>query len=202
MSLGALIKRQKRTLINFQESFLIPFITKAAHRYMQFDPEHYPVKDYKFNVVSSLGIIAREYEVSQLIQLLQTMSQESPLYSTLIQSVVENMNLSNREEMVALIQQSGQKSPEQQQAEQQAAQEAQALQKALQEAQISVLNGQAEEFLARAKKYEAETKAVPVKLETEQIKTIGELDSDDERNFKQRVEIARLAIAEKGKGGR
>jgi RecG-like helicase len=202
MSLGALIKRQKRTLINFQESFLIPFITKAAHRYMQFDPEHYPVKDYKFNVVSSLGIIAREYEVSQLIQLLQTMSQESPLYSTLIQSVVENMNLSNREEMVALIQQSGQKSPEQQQAEQQAAQEAQALQKALQEAQIGVLNGQAEEFLARAKKYDAETKAVPVKLETEQIKTIGELDSDDERNFKQRVEIARLAIAEKGKGRR
>jgi RecG-like helicase len=169
---------------------------------MQFDPEHYPVKDYKFNVVSSLGIIAREYEVSQLIQLLQTMSQESPLYSTLIQSVVENMNLSNREEMVALIQQSGQKSPEQQQAEQQAAQEAQALQKALQEAQIGVLNGQAEEFLARAKKYDAETKAVPVKLETEQIKTIGELDSDDERNFKQRVEIARLAIAEKGKGRR
>lgn len=108
------------------------------------------------------------------------------------------MNLSNREEMVALIQQSGQKSPEQQQAEQQAMQ----LQQALQEAQISVLNGQAEEFIARAKKYEAETKAVPVKLETEQIKTIGELDSDDERNFKQRVEIARLAIAEKGKGGR
>jgi RecG-like helicase len=202
MSLGAIIKRQKRTLINFQESFLIPFVTKAAHRYMQFDPEHYPVKDYKFNVVSSLGIIAREYEVSQLIQLLQTMSQESPLYSTLIQAVVENMNLSNREEMVALIQQAGQKSPEQQQAEQQAAQEAQALQKALQEAQIGVLNGQAEEFLARAKKYDAETKAVPVKLETEQIKTIGELDSDDERNFKQRVEIARLAIAEKGKGRR
>lgn len=198
MSLGAIIKRQKRTLINFQESFLIPFVTKAAHRYMQFDPEHYPVKDYKFNVVSSLGIIAREYEVSQLIQLLQTMSQESPLYSTLIQSVVENMNLSNREEMVALIQQSGQKSPEQQQAEQQAMQ----LQQALQEAQINVLNGQAEEFVARAKKYEAETKAVPVKLETEQIKTVGELDSDDERNFKQRVEIARLAIAEKGKGGR
>ena len=112
------------------------------------------------------------------------------------------MNLSNREEMVALIQQAGQKSPEQQQAEQQAAQEAQVLQKVLQEAQISVLNGQAEEFLARAKKYAAETKAVPVKLETEQIKTIGELDSDDERNFKQRVEIARLAIAEKGKGGR
>jgi hypothetical protein len=192
MSLGAIIKRQKRTLINFQESFLIPFVTKAAHRYMQFDPEHYPVKDYKFNVVSSLGIIAREYEVTQLVQLLQTMSPESPLYNLLIQSIVENMNLSNREEMIALIRQSTEKTPEQQQAEQ----EAMALQKGLQEAQINVLNGQAEEFMARASKYEAETKAVPVKLETDRVKTIGELDSDDERNFKQRVEIAKLAIQE------
>ena len=86
MSLGAVIKRHKRTLINFQESFLIPFVTKAAHRYMQFEPELYPVSDYKFEVTSSLGIIAREYEVTQLVQLLQTMSPESPLYPALIQS--------------------------------------------------------------------------------------------------------------------
>ena len=38
MSLGAIIKRHKRTLINFQQSFLIPFVKKAAYRYMQFDP--------------------------------------------------------------------------------------------------------------------------------------------------------------------
>ena len=97
MSLGAVIKRHKRTLINFQESFLIPFVTKAAHRYMQFEPELYPVADYKFEVTSSLGIIAREYEVTQLVQLLQTMSPESPLYPALIQSIIDNMNLSNRE---------------------------------------------------------------------------------------------------------
>jgi hypothetical protein len=48
MSLGAIIKRHKRTLINFQQSFLIPFVKKAAYRYMQFDPENYPVADYKF----------------------------------------------------------------------------------------------------------------------------------------------------------
>ena len=45
MSLGAIIKRHKRTLINFQDSFLLPFVTKAAHRYMQFNPELYPVKE-------------------------------------------------------------------------------------------------------------------------------------------------------------
>jgi len=196
MSLGALIKRHKRTLINFQESFLIPFVTKAAHRYMQFDPEHYPVKDYKFNVVSSLGIIAREYEVSQLVQLLQTMSPESPVYNTIIQSVIENMNLSNREEMIALIKQSQEKTPEQQQAEQ----EAQAQAKAMSEAQVAVFAGQAQEFIARAKKYEAETKAIPVELETERVKVVASMDTDDERNFNNRVQIAKLALTESKQG--
>jgi hypothetical protein len=39
MSLGAIIKRQKRTLVNFQEDFWIPFVEKAAWRYMQFNPQ-------------------------------------------------------------------------------------------------------------------------------------------------------------------
>ena len=53
MSLGAIIKRHKRTLINFQESFLIPMVEKVAYRYMQFDPERYPVRDFKFVTTSS-----------------------------------------------------------------------------------------------------------------------------------------------------
>jgi hypothetical protein len=146
MSLGAVIKRHKRTLINFQESFLIPFVTKAAHRYMQFEPELYPVSDYKFEVTSSLGIIAREYEVTQLVQLLQTMSPESPLYPALIQSIIDNMNLSNREQLIQTLQQAGQPSPEQQQA-QQAMQQAQM---AFQQSQTNALNGQAAESEARA----------------------------------------------------
>jgi hypothetical protein len=92
MSLGAIIKRHKRTLINFQEAFLIPLVEKVAYRYMQFDPERYPAKDFKFVASSSLGIIAREYEVTQLVQLLQTMGQESPMYPMLIQAIVDNMN--------------------------------------------------------------------------------------------------------------
>ena len=43
MSLGAIIKRHKRTLINFQEVILdYRLLRKAAHRYMQFDPELLP----------------------------------------------------------------------------------------------------------------------------------------------------------------
>ena len=42
MSLGPIIKRQKRTLVNFQESFWLKFVKKAAWRYMQFRPRELP----------------------------------------------------------------------------------------------------------------------------------------------------------------
>jgi hypothetical protein len=42
MAVATIIKKYKRTLVNFQEDFLIPFIQKAAFRFMQFDPERYP----------------------------------------------------------------------------------------------------------------------------------------------------------------
>ena len=196
MSLGAIIKRHKRTLINFQESFLIPFVSKAAYRYMQFEPEIYPVADYQFEVSSSLGIIAREYEVTQLVQLLQTMGQDSPLYPTLIQSIIDNMNLSNREELITALQQAAQPSPEQQQAQQ----AAQQVQMEFQQSQTNALNGQAAESQARAAKIAAETKAIPVELETDQIKAITanlRVGTEDDKEFERRLKIADTALKEK-----
>ena len=199
MSLGAIIKRHKRTLINFQQSFLIPFVKKAACRYMQFDPENYPVADYKFNATSSLGIIAREYEVTQLVQLLQTMSQDSPLYPTLIQSIIDNMNLANREELQAKLQQAmqeGQPSPEEQQM-QMAVQQAQL---AFQESQTAALQGQAAESQARAGKAMMETQLAPQELEIDKIKAITTniRDGDgDDREFERRMRIAQSLLKEK-----
>jgi hypothetical protein len=205
MSLGAIIKRHKRTLINFQESFLIPFVTKAAHRYMQFNPERYPVADYKFHTSSSLGIIAREYEVTQLVQLLQTMQPDSPMYSQLIMSIVDNMNLANREELIASLQQANQPNPEAQQA-QQAMQQAQV---EFQKSQTAALQGQATESQARAQKLAAEANAVPQELEIDRIKAITtnlkEGDADD-KEFQKRLKISEqllkereVAVKEKGK---
>ena len=199
MSLGAIIKRHKRTLINFQQSFLIPFVKKAACRYMQFDPENYPVADYKFNATSSLGIIAREYEVTQLVQLLQTMSQDSPLYPTLIQSIIDNMNLANREELQAKLQQAmqeGQPSPEEQQM-QMAVQQAQL---AFQESQTAALQGQAAESQARASKAMMETQLAPQELEIDKIKAITTNIKDgdgDDREFERRMRIAQSLLKEK-----
>ena len=196
MGLGAIIKRHKRTLINFQESFIIPLVTKAAHRYMQFEPELYPVADYKFDVSSSLGIIAREYEVTQLVQLLQTMSPETPMYPELIKSIVDNMNLANREELIAKLDQSNQPNPEAQQARQQA--QAQAAE--FQASQTAALNGQAKESEARAAKALAEAQAVPQETEIARIKAVTSNlsagDADD-KEFQKRLEISKQLLKER-----
>ena len=196
MSLGAIIKRHKRTLINFQESFLIPFVTKVAHRYMQFEPEIYPVNDYKFEVISSLGIIAREYEVTQLVQLLQTMGSDSPLYPVLIQSIIDNMNISNREQLIQVIQQASQPNPEQQQA----AQMAQQVQMEFQQSQTNALNGQAAESQARANKIVQETKAIPVELENDRIKAVAtnlKAGTEDDKEFERRMKVTEKLLEER-----
>jgi hypothetical protein len=196
MSLGAIIKRHKRTLINFQQSFLLPFVTKAAHRYMQFDPENYPVADYKFNATSTLGIIAREYEVTQLVQLLQTMKQDSPLYPVLIQSIIDNMNLSNREELIAAMQQAAQPDPQ----AQQMAQMAQQAQLQFQEAQTAALQGQAAESQARATKYAVDSQLAPEELEIDRIEAITrnlkEGDQED-KEFERRLKVADRLLKER-----
>ena len=196
MSLGAVIKRHKRTLINFQESFLIPFVTKAAHRYMQFEPEMYPVADYKFEVSSSLGIIAREYEVTQLVQLLQTMSPDTPMYPQLVQSIIDNMNLSNREQLIASLQEANQPKPEEQQAKQQAQQ----AQMAFQGSQTAALEGQAIESQARAQKLQAEAQAIPQELEIDRIKAVTSnlnVGTEDDKEFERRIKMSKEMLKER-----
>ena len=196
MSLGAIIKRHKRTLINFQEAFLIPFVQKTAWRYMQFEPELYPVADYKFHTSSALGIIAREYEVTQLVQLLQTMSPDTPMYPKLVMSIIDNMNLSNREELIATLEQANQPNPEAQQAQQMAQQG----QMAFQASQTAALNGQAAESQARAQKIAIEAQAIPQELEIDRIKAVTtNLDKGDadDKEFQRRLEISKQLLKER-----
>ena len=198
MSLGGVIKRQKRTLVNFQESFLIPFTEKAAWRYMQFEPELFPVNDYKFIATSTLGIVAREYEVAQLVQLLQTMPQDSPVYPIILQSVIDNMNITNREDLIETMVQAQQPNPEQQQMQQALAEE----DRAFKNSQTAALTAQANESNARAKKIELEGRGIPVELETDRIKAVASSVSatDDDKDFEKRMRLASLALDEKKLG--
>ena len=191
MGLGAIIKRHKRTLINFQENFLIPFVEKAACRYMQFSPDLYPIKDYKFVASSSLGIVAREYEVTQLVQLLQTMSPESPSYPMLIESIVDNMGISNREEIIEQLQKANQPNPEQQQI----AKMKQELEMVAAQATVENLKAQTAEIVSRIQQNQVETQLLPIEEETRRMSVMAKNMPLDE--FRQLIEVAKLELKEK-----
>jgi len=163
---------------------------------MQFDPELYPVQDYKFTASSSLGIIAREYEVTQLVQLLQTMSPDSPMYPMLIESIVDNMNLSNREQIIEGLRQANQPDPEQQQVQQQQMQ----MDMAAKQAQLDLYNAQSTESMARARKAAAETGLTAYEAETNRLKVLTtnlEPGDQDEKEFERRVKLAELLLKER-----
>ena len=196
MSMGAIIKRHKRTLINFQESFLIPMIEKTAWRYMQFDPEHYPVSDYKFIPSSSLGVIAREYEVTQLVQLLQTLGQDSPMYPMLVTAVIDNMGLSNREEIIAQMAEVSKPNPQEQQMQQQQMQ----MQMELAQAQLQLVQAQGMEAQARAQKYMVEAQLEPEVVKAKMAAAIStnlQAGDADDAEFQKRAKIADLMLKEK-----
>ena len=163
---------------------------------MQFDPENYPVADYKFNASSTLGIIAREYEVTQLVQLLQTMKQDSPLYATLVESIIDNMNLSNREDLLAAMKQAMEPNPEAQQASM-AAQQAQL---ELQQSQTAALTAQSQESAARAVKLAIEADIAPKELQIDLINAITrnlkEGDGED-KEFDRRLKTAQTLLKER-----
>jgi len=183
MALSGLMKKNKRTLINFQEDFLMPFITKAAWRFMQFDPERYPVKDYVFLPCSTLGMVAREYEQQQMVGLMQTLGPTSPITPVLLQGIIQGSSLSNREEIVATLQQMSQPDPMQQQIQQMQMQTAQAtLQKTQAEAQLA---------MAQAQKAGAEAQAVPAETQAKLLSAASKNTADPmSQEFDKRMKLA------------
>jgi hypothetical protein len=183
MALSGLMKKNKRTLINFQEDFLMPFITKAAWRFMQFDPERYPVKDFVFIPCSTLGMVAREYEQQQMVGLMQTLGPTSPITPVLLQGIIQGSSLSNREEIVATLQQMSQPDPMQQQIQQMQMQTAQAtLQKTQAEAALA---------MAQAQKAGAEAQAVPAETQAKLLSAASKNTADPmAQEFDKRMKLA------------
>jgi len=186
MALSGLMKKSKRTLIHFQEDFLIPFIKKSAWRFMQFDPERYPVKDVEFLPLSTMGMVAREYEQQQMIGLMQTLG-NSPITPVLLQGIIQSSSLSNREQIVATLQEMSQPDPLAQQSAQ--------LDLAIKEAQLQETQAKAAKAAAEAQKAQVEAQLMPMETEAKMIGNLsrGARDSND---FEQRAKIAELALKE------
>ena len=193
VTLATILKKNKRTLVNFQDNFLIPFIEKAAYRFMQFDPEHFPVADYKFVANSSLGMLAKEVEQVQFINLLKTLGPTSPIVPLLLQGIIKNSSLPNKAELEATLLQSTQ------QQQQQQAQSSQ-LAMAQAQAQIALLNSEAQENTAQAQNYMVEAQMRPqeiqAKLMTALATNLPSEADEQEMEFKRRARTAELMLKE------
>jgi len=161
---------------------------------MQFDQDNYPINDYKFVVSSTLGIMAREYQVSQLIQLLQTTSDKSPMYGSIVTAIVENMNLDNAEELKGALKKASEPNPE----EEAMKQEMHEMEMEEKRQTIEAIKAQAAESNARANKYRIEAELAPQELEISRIDAVADVkDGVTEAQFMRRLRIAEVKLSEK-----
>lgn len=201
LAMSSIIKKNKQALMNFQDDFLIPLIKKVAYRYMQFDPERYPSKDFRFTPASTLGMVAREYEQQQFIGLLQTLGPDSPVLPLVLKGIIKGSSLSNKEELAAALDQMNQPNPEAQ-AMQQAQMQAQIQ---LVQAQINELNSRAaesqadaQEAMAKAQKTMVEAQLMPEELRAKVIQSVStNLDGSSQGEFERRAKVAELILKER-----
>ncbi len=188
MATATLIKKYKRTLVNFQEDFMIPFINKATWRYMQFDPERYPAVDVKFIPTATLGIVAREYEQKRLAFLMQTLGAQSPLTPILMNGIIKNSGLPDREAMIEQLKQMSQPNPQQQQTQMMA-----------QQMEMQVKQADVQLKTAQAEKARVDAEIAPVEAKARVIAAVSNnLDEDKEgQDFERRMKLAELMLKEK-----
>lgn len=196
MAVATIIKKYKRTLVNFQEDFLIPFIQKAAFRYMQFDPERYPSVDMTFIPTATLGIIAREHEQQMFIGLLQTLGPNTPVLPLILKGVLANSSLTNRYELMEQLDKMSQPNPQAEQMQQ----IQQQLDMEAKQAVIAVNTTQAEQNRAGAQKLVVETQLMPQELQAKSMaamtKNLPNQDDAGSKEFDKRVKIAELMLKE------
>jgi hypothetical protein len=194
MAMAGIIKKYKRTLTNFQEDFMMPFIYKASYRYMQFDSERYPTVDMNFVPTATLGILAREFEQQQLIGLLQTLGPNTPVLPLILKGILQNSSLTNRGELIETLNKMSQPDPKAQ--ETQAAQ--QQMQMELLQAQIADLQAKAQKSTAEAQKALVDAQVAPQLAQAKIVSALStNLDEDNEsKDFANRVKMTELMLKE------
>ena len=192
MAMAGIIKKYKRTLTNFQEDFMIPFINKAAYRYMQFDPERYPTVDMTFIPTATLGVLAREFEQQQLIGLLQTLGPNTPVLPLILKGILQNSSLTNRGELIQTLEQMSMPDPQ----AQQAAQMQQEAQIAMLQAQLADLQAKANRNNAEAQKAATEAALLPEKHKVDVIQAAA-TNIDKSSDFDKRLKLADMMLKER-----
>ena len=201
LAMSAIVKKNRVAMASFQDDFIIPMVKKVAYRYMQFDPDRYPMQDFKFTTLSSIGAIAKEHEQQQLIGLMQTLGPTSPIVPVLLRSIIGTSGLMNKEQLMLQLDQMSQPDPQAQEMQQQQAQ----LQMSLVQAQANELNARAQESAAdaqeaqaRAQKLITETSLLDDKAKIDLIRTLtANINTKDKNEFDNRVKTAEILLKER-----
>jgi hypothetical protein len=145
--MGAFVKRSKRAIAALCRNLIAPTLQKVLWRYMQFDPQRYPA-DFDLQIKTTLGIVAREVEAGNMTQLLGMMPEEFHNAKLVIaKGIVEHTSLSNKAEVLKVIDATLNPSPEQQQAQQ----KQQQLQESAQHAELQQVMLQNQKTIAEIK---------------------------------------------------
>jgi hypothetical protein len=201
LAMSAIVKKNRVAMASFQDDFIIPMVKKVAYRYMQFDPDRYPMQDFKFTTFSSIGAIAKEHEQQQLIGLMQTLGPDSPIVPILLKSIVSTSSLMNKEQLVMQLDQMSQPDPQAQEMQQQAQQ----LQMGLVQAQANELNARAQESTAdaqesqaRAQKLLVEASLLDDKVKADLVRSLSaNINTRDKNEFDKRVKAAEMILKER-----
>jgi hypothetical protein len=111
---------------------------------------------------------------------------ESPAHGAIIKGIVDHLNVTNREEIMAAIDQANQPNPQAQEAEQ----ANQQMQQAITQGQVQLLNAQAAESQSRAQKYGIEAQLMPEEL------ALKYAEDESEQEFQLKAKMGELLLRE------
>lgn len=189
--MGAFVKRSKRSIANISRNFIKPILTKCLWRYMQYDPIRYP-SDFDIEIKTTIGIVAREVEAMQMTQLMGMLPPDfHQVQLVLARGVIENTSLSNKAEILKVIDSIINPSPQQQQQMQQQQQ----AQLALAQAQLQLAQGEAARAHAQADLAHAQAMKATHETQTDMIGHQVDISRLSLEGHEQDIQAGQLAIS-------
>lgn len=205
MIMSGIVKRYKRYAMNLFDQLLVPLIQGTLWRYMQFEPKRYPVQNYKATIASGLGIMAKEFEQIQMIQVLQGLPPEATAArSALLSGIVSNSSFPQKAQVLQALDQptpldmasmQQQENPMIQQLQLQQAEVTLQLDIAEKQARIRKLNAEADLATAKAIDVSQDNRLEALKLATKGLYAVDKEDQSAE--FDRRYKLAQLTLKEK-----
>lgn len=156
MVMGSMLKRAKLTMQTVDTDFLSPLIRKSYLAYQVLAPKRYP-HQLSFTVNSSMAILAREFEQTQMTNLLAIIPPQSPAFNIILQAIVENYSGPSRTKLSQAVLKMSQPNPQQQQMQQQQ-----------QQLEMAATQATVQKLQAEVKKLQSEVELNGAKVQTEQ----------------------------------